>query len=272
MNVQGLGDLDTPVLLFGGPYSNLQATRALRAEAARLEIAPDHVICTGDVVAYCADSAATVAEIRDWGCVVVAGNCEKQLATDALDCGCGFEEGTVCDLLSAAWYAHANAQVGADDRRWMGRCPDIVTFAQAGRRFAVIHGGLSDVSRFLWPTSPDAAFQQEIDLITSSVGPVHGVIAGHCGLAFTRRIGGVDWINAGVIGMPPNDGRPQTRFAVLEGGQAHTHMLDYDAQAARVAMEQAGLVQGYHTGLTGGYWPSEEVLPPELRGAALASG
>jgi len=61
MNVQGLGDLDTPVLLFGGPYSNLQATRALRAEATRLGIAPDHVICTGDVVAYCADSAATVA-------------------------------------------------------------------------------------------------------------------------------------------------------------------------------------------------------------------
>ena len=154
----------------------------------------------------------------------------------------------------------------------MGTCPDIVTFAQAWRRFAVIHGGLTDISRFLWPSSPEAAFHQEIDLVDDAVGPVDVVIAGHCGLAFRRRIGAVDWINAGVIGMPPNDGRSQTRFVLLEKGQAQICRLDYDAVAARAAMEGAGLVQGYHAGLTTGYWPSEEVLPPDLRRAAVASG
>jgi len=63
MQIRDLGQLDGPVLLFGGPYSNLQATRAMRAEAQRRGIAPAACICTGDVVAYCGDAAATVAEI-----------------------------------------------------------------------------------------------------------------------------------------------------------------------------------------------------------------
>lgn len=59
-----LGTLDGPVLLFGGNYSNLRATEALIAEASRLGVPADHVICTGDVVAYCADPQATVDRMR----------------------------------------------------------------------------------------------------------------------------------------------------------------------------------------------------------------
>ena len=47
--------MDGPVLVFGGPYSNLEATRAVLAEAVRLAIPSEHVICTGDIVAYGAD-------------------------------------------------------------------------------------------------------------------------------------------------------------------------------------------------------------------------
>ena len=43
---------DGPLLVFGGPYSNLQATRAVLDEAARRGIPAERVICTGDVVAY----------------------------------------------------------------------------------------------------------------------------------------------------------------------------------------------------------------------------
>src|SRR5262249_49677416 len=66
-----LGVLDGPVLVFGGPYSNLEAAQAIRAEAARLGIPRERTICTGDIVAYCADPGATVALIRDWGIPVV---------------------------------------------------------------------------------------------------------------------------------------------------------------------------------------------------------
>jgi predicted phosphodiesterase len=154
----------------------------------------------------------------------------------------------------------------------MAGLPDIILFSHAARRVAVIHGGLSDVSRFIWPVSEDAVFQEEIDLIQEVAGPVDVVLAGHSGLAFQRRIGKVDWVNAGAIGMPANDGRVETGFVVMQEGDVAFHALAYDHVIAHAAMQAAGLVQGYDRALLAGYWPSEEVLPPVLRRAASASG
>ena len=82
-----------PLMVFGGPYSNLEATRAVLGEAARLEIPADRIICTGDVVAYGADPAATVALVRGSARHVVMGNCEQSIAAGSADCGCGFPVG-----------------------------------------------------------------------------------------------------------------------------------------------------------------------------------
>ncbi len=270
MFVQDLGQLDGPVLLFGGPYSNLPATQALMAVARELGIGAGHMICTGDLVAYCGEPAQTVAAIRASGCAVVAGNCEKQLAAYEMDCGCGFDEGSACDLLSAGWYAHADQAIGAEDRKWMADLPDIARFTHQSRRIAVIHGGVTDISRFLWPTSPEADFAEEIARLTALVGPVDMVVSGHCGMAFTRGIGAVEWVNAGVIGMPPHDGRPETQYAVLRDGEVGVERLNYDHAAAAESMRERGL--SYDRALLTGYWPSEEVLPPDLRRPALASG
>ena len=41
-------DMSKPLLVFGGPYSNLEATQAMRQRAEALSIPPGNVICTGD--------------------------------------------------------------------------------------------------------------------------------------------------------------------------------------------------------------------------------
>jgi hypothetical protein len=92
---------DEPLMVFGGPYSNLEATRAVLDEATRLSISADRIICTGDVVAYGADAAATVDLVRDRVSHVVMGNCEENLAAGSDDCGCGFPTGSSCERLSA---------------------------------------------------------------------------------------------------------------------------------------------------------------------------
>ena len=267
MLVEDLGELRGPVVVFGGPYSNLAATRAVLAAGAGCAL-----ICTGDVVAYCAEAAETVALVRASGASVVAGNCERQLAAGEMDCGCGFEDGSACDLLSAGWYAHADRAVGASDRRWMAGLPDMVRFTHAGQRYAVIHGGTQEIARFIWSCSPEAVFAQEGAMITALSGPVDVVIAGHSGIAFQRDVAGLRWINAGVIGMPPNDGQTCTQYVRLEDGAAQICTLSYNAEAAAAAMEKAGLVQGYHRALRDGWWPSEDVLPDQLRRRARASG
>ncbi len=43
-----LGRLDGPVLVFGGPYRNLAATRAMQKQAERFGLPPARVLCTGD--------------------------------------------------------------------------------------------------------------------------------------------------------------------------------------------------------------------------------
>ena len=268
MRVQDLGVIDDPVLVFGGPYSNLQATEAVLADArARGAFA----ICTGDVVAYCARPAETVAAIRAAGCAVVAGNCEIQLAEGAADCGCGFEEGSTCDLLSVGWYQFADAQISVADRDWMRALPDIITFSHCGARYGVIHGGVADVARFLWSTSPAEALEAELRALEAIAGSIDHVLAGHSGIPFRRPVGRGEWINAGVVGMPPHDGRPETAFATLTQGRIGLHRLEYDVSSAVSDMEAAGLTQGYHRALGSGYWPSEDVLPPDLR-LSLASG
>lgn len=271
LRIADLGPLEGPVLVCGGPYSNLQATRALCDLADAAGIPTGRRICTGDAVAYGADPLATAREVMARGGTLVAGNCERQLAEAAGDCGCGFDEGSACEVLARGWYARAAAALGdaPDIVSAFAACPDIAVFRHAGRRCAVIHGGVTDIARFLWPSSPEAAFAEEIAALTAAVGQVERVIAGHCGIAFHRRIGGVDWINPGAIGLPPHDGRPATRYAVLDGGAGvRFERLDYDHAAASAALAAVeGGAAGYAGALASGLWPSEEVLPPELRRA-----
>src|SRR5579872_7083665 len=115
--------IDGPALLFGGPYSNLQATQAVLAAAARRGIPSSRIICTGDLVAYCGEPAATIDLVRHAGIHVVMGNCDEQLAQDAQDCACGFPTGSTCERLSSAWYAYADTQVGSEARAWLATLP-----------------------------------------------------------------------------------------------------------------------------------------------------
>jgi len=78
--------------------------------------------------------------------------------------------------------------------------------------------------------------------------------------------------DAGVIGMPPHDCAPATRYAHLAGGAAELHRLEYDHGAARAEMIAAGLTQGYDAALGTGYWPSEDLLPDDLRMAVSDRG
>lgn len=265
LNIHNLGTLDAPVLLYGGPYSNLQATKAMFAWADRTGIPPERRICTGDIMAHCADPAATLALVRKAGGAVLAGNIEKQLAAGAPDCGCGCDTGSACDQMAKAWYAHADASLNPEARDWLAARPERIVLRHCGRRYVVIHGGAGDIARFLWPITPEDDFWHEISILQEEVGAIDGVIAGHCGIPFSRSIDGIRWINAGSIGMPPHDGQPETSFAVLEDGEVRIERLEYDFAAAAAAMAKAGLTQGYETALKTGFWPAEDVLPKAMR-------
>jgi predicted phosphodiesterase len=259
-----IGDLSDRLLVFGGPYSNLAATQTLRKIADTEGIRASHVICTGDTVAYCAEPEQTVATIRDWGCRVVMGNCEEALASGSPDCGCGFDAGSSCAVLSDAWYRFADHALSSSGRAWMGRLPRQIDFRLAGKCFRVVHGAVDSINRFVFGSQPAAVKEHQIALAGVDV-----VIAGHCGIPFGQHLGNGYWLNAGVIGMPANDGTPDGWYLLLtpkDGGiRATWHRLAYPHAAASTAMRRAGLSAAYADCLENGCWPSLDVLPDPER-------
>jgi predicted phosphodiesterase len=259
-----LGTLNGRVLLFGGPYSNLQATLAMKAEAEALHIPPSNIICNGDLAAYCASPLETVELIRDWGIAVVMGNCEESLARQSSDCGCGFEKGTSCALLSDHWFSYANRHISNRHRQWMEALPRAIRFTLNGLDFNMVHGAPSRINRFIFASTPSQVKLQELHDCDSDV-----VIAGHSGIPFGQKLGERYWLNTGAIGLPANDGTTDGWYLILtpieDGVEAVWHRLAYDHQVAHQRMLETGLNNDYAEALLSGLWPSMDVLPRQER-------
>ncbi len=262
--VQDLGELNKPVLIFGGPYSNLEATQALLKEARRRAIPPHRMLCTGDIVAYFADPQATVDVVRNAAIPAVMGNCEESLGTDADDCGCDFAEGSTCDLLANQWYSYALRALDAESKAWMRQLPKRISFGMAGRRLVVVHGGVNQINRYVFPRTPATDKRRELDLAGTD-----GVIAGHSGVPFTQVLDARLWHNAGAIGMPANDGTPRVWYSILRPSDREIviehHSLEYDRATTVHKMRERGLPRPYAEALETGLWPSDDVMTEEDR-------
>ncbi|MCP4979386.1 MAG: metallophosphoesterase family protein [Gammaproteobacteria bacterium] len=254
-----LGEFSTTVLVFGGPYSNLEATSAMRVRAADLGITTERIICTGDIVAYCAEPGETIDLIRNWGIHVVMGNCEEALAFSEPDCGCGFEMDSSCSTLAITWYEYANRRVDATQRAWMSGLPRSIEFVIGGVLFKTIHASLTSINEFVFPSS-DASRK----LTQISEAGVDAIIGGHSGIPFGQRVDNSLWLNAGVIGMPANDGGKHGWYMLIDpiedGLEISWHRLDYDHAASRQSTIAAGMVE-YGRALGDGLWPSIDILP-----------
>lgn len=261
-----LGEFRAPMLIFGGTYGNLEATKALLAEAERLDIPPARMIHTGDVVAYCADAKTTTDLIRDAGIAVVMGNCEEALGADASDCGCGFAEGGQCDLNAKAWYGYCAATLDAETKRWMAGLPRRIDFSLSGMDFSAVHGAPSQINKFVFGSTESAELAAELGLIGE-----RSVVSGHSGIPFVRAVDSRLWINAGALGMPANDGTPRVWYALLSPGapgrlSVELRSLTYNWPETAQKMRAVGLPEGYAKALETGFWDSCEILPePEAQ-------
>jgi predicted phosphodiesterase len=247
-------------LFFGGSYSNLHAIQQLKVKADDLGISPERIFHSGDVVGYCAFPEETINFVRDWGIHVIAGNVEVQLREGEEDCGCNFEEGSRCADFSILWYPYAQTQVSKENIEWMHSIPTHSKVEIAGKKWGLIHGGLEDISQFIFASTPWEEKQHIFDKLNVDV-----IFAGHCGLPFIQKQGDKTWINTGVIGMPANDGTQRVWYGVFD---ADTHSfelksLNYDAEAANAAMRQKKLPEEYAKTLITGIWDNCEILPAE---------
>lgn len=254
-----IGCLSGKTLLFGGVYSNLEALLAIQAIAEKNNIAPSNIICTGDIVGYCADPEACLQHIKAWGIHCIAGNVELNLKDASDSCGCNFDEGGRCDNFSKMWYPFAQSKVTPDALRFIETIPEFIHFEYASKKCFVLHGSIDNTSEFIFKSSESdiksRIFEQtEADLI----------IAGHAGLPFSQVMEDKIWLNPGVIGMPANDGTTRVWYAILEDTPSFSFEilpLDYDYLKASAKIESNPLPATYADTLRTGIWDNVEILP-----------
>ncbi|MDX1653128.1 MAG: metallophosphoesterase family protein [Brumimicrobium sp.] len=245
-------------LFFGGSYSNFHAIQRLKETADELGIPAKNIFHTGDVVGYCAFPEETVRFVRDWGIQVIAGNVEIQLANGENDCGCNFDEGSRCADFSTLWYPYAQTQLSEDSISWMRSLPLYLSFELNNKRWSVIHGGIKNISEFIFASSPWEQKEQIFKELGADV-----VIAGHCGLPFFQKENDKIWINPGVIGMPANDGTSRVWYGIYDASEESFEIksLNYRSDQARKQMYEKQLPPEYADTLITGIWDNCEILP-----------
>lgn len=251
-----LGKKEGKILVFGGSYSNLHALQALKAEAEQMAIPSDNIFCTGDIVAYCAFPEESIQFVKDWGIHVIAGNVEYSLRDDEDDCGCNFGEGSNCEISSKSWFSYAKSQVSQDSIQYLKTLPQFIQFQYDGKKHFVLHGSYFNTSQFIFK-STEWSNKADNFLATRA----HVILAGHCGIPFSDVYNGCTWINAGVIGMPANDGNTSTWYTILDRDQHSFRQLIYDHNAASFEMNNRSLPGAYAETLITGIWDNCDMLP-----------
>ncbi len=266
--IQNLEIFFEKLLLFGGPYSNLEALMALKKIAEIKSISPQNCICTGDIVGYCAYAEKSVQFIKNWRARSILGNVEEQLRDEKDDCGCNFNEGSSCDLLSNQWYPKAKNQVSKNSLEFIASLPKNIFFeTPCGKKCLVVHGSSKNISEFIFETDTKRIKEEFLE------NDVDIIIAGHSGLPFYREFEINKkikrWINPGVIGMPANNGKLNTYFGIFDPVTLEytQHELEYNYLRAAKKMREKGFPEGYAKTLSEtGFWVSEDILPEGLRG------
>jgi predicted phosphodiesterase len=271
-SIKTLGRLDGKLLFFGGIYSNLQSLEALKTWAETNEYQPENIFCTGDILGYCAQPLECIELLKDWGIKSIAGNVELQIRNDENNCGCDFTAGGRCDLFSKNWYSYIQSKISAETKEWLNELPEFIQFEYGDKKITVLHGSWFNTSEFIFKSTSWQIKQANFQEAQSEI-----IIAGHCGLPFIDVRENLTWINAGVIGMPPNDGTPRVWFVTLDNNgdepEATFHSYTYNHQKASSLMIENNLPASYAATLATGLWDNCEILPEEetnLQGQAIS--
>ncbi|GAB4025606.1 metallophosphoesterase family protein [Spirosoma gilvum] len=264
-DTQDLSTRSDRLLVFGGPYSNLQALEALKTIADQLQISPHNIICTGDIVGYCAQPDESVQFVKNWGIHAIQGNVEQNIIRGEDDCGCNFTEGGRCDLFSRTWFPYAVQALSAKSVAWLSMLPLQLSFQYAGKSVTVLHGAATGIADFVFASTPWSVKEKTFAATGTDV-----ILAGHAGLPFAdKQVSDVGvsryWLNAGVIGMPANDGTPRVWYLLLDdtdGLFTYTfRTFTYDNHTAHRLMVANRLPDSYAKTLLTGIWDNCEILP-----------
>jgi len=249
--------------VFGGVYSNWLALEAMLADARRR--GAEAFYCLGDLGAFGPHPDRVWPLLVDAMVETIQGNYEESLAAGAGDCNCGYTDPRDNEFAQIS-YDYTAANTSEPFKRWMGELPKQLRIELGGRRLLLCHGSPRRINEFLWETTTSDAFVRR--LLDDSGCDV--VLCTHTGLPWQRTVGdGRQIVNVGVIGRPPNDGRPGGVYALLDAGpplRVEFIRFDYDHERLAREMRDERLPEEFVATILTGWWTTcLEVLPAKER-------
>jgi predicted phosphodiesterase len=254
------------IALLGGIYSNyLALERALElAKEARV----DEVFALGDFGAFGPHPDRTVEILRGAGIRAIQGNYEESLSTAAEDCHCGYVDPRDNHYAQIS-YDYTRARTAAEHKAWMGSLPRMARLRLGTQRVLLSHGSPRRINEFLWETTTPTPFverllrEHDTDVIACT----------HTGVQWSRMLegSGQGIVNVGALGRPPNDGRTEVWFAILEAGGSGVVTpsfmpVAYDHARLAREMRAESLPEEFSETIESGYWTTcLEVLPAKER-------
>lgn len=254
------------VAVFGGVYSNHLALAALLDEVAGRV---DAVYCLGDLGGFGPNPEKVWPLLEQGGVRGIQGNYEESLASGREDCNCGYTDPRD-NHFAALSYRYTARRSSDAFKAWMGELPKRRRVRLGRRELLLVHGSPRRINEFLFHSATPVPYLE----VLLDQERADGLLCTHTGLHWQRRLpSGRDAVNVGVIGRPPNDGRPEVRYALLtaaeDGLEVELRRLAYDCVSLAAEMRREGLPGEFVETIETGWWTTcLEVLPAKERAAS----
>jgi diadenosine tetraphosphatase ApaH/serine/threonine PP2A family protein phosphatase len=248
---------------FGGIYSNSRALSGAVASARGW--GAEALYALGDFGAFGPHPDRVFPILLDAGVQSIQGNYEESLSSGADECHCGYTDPRDNHFAQIS-YDYTAARTSSEWKRWMGTLPKTRRLEAGGRRVLLVHGSPRRINEFLWESTSPVAFLEK--LLADHDADV--LVCTHTGLHWSRRLpSGRLVVNAGVLGRPANDGRPNVWYTRLTLGREvalEFVPVSYDDEAMAREMAQEGLPLEFIETIRTGWWTTcLEILPAKER-------
>lgn len=258
---------------FGGLYNNYLALEAAIADARCRGV--DAMYCLGDMGAFGPYPDRVFPLLHDADVHCIQGNYDHSIGNDLQDCQCGYTDPRD-NHFAAISYKYTYANTNPINRAWLRDLPAELSLEFDGVRFLLCHGSPRRTNEFLWESNTSTHFldkmaaDRDVDLILGT----------HTGIHWTRSLAdGRQFVNAGVLGRPENDGRTNVWYTMVRTGadmlepappDRHFEVefvpLQYDHQRLAYEMQSERLPEEFIATVKTGWWTTcLEVLPAKER-------
>jgi putative phosphoesterase len=200
----------------------------------------DLIVCTGDLVGYCAFPNEVIDLIKGKNILTIMGNYDDAVGNELMVCGCDYPD--TKDMENAAISLNWTVDITTEaNKKYLRELPRELVMQLENKRIRFVHGSPRKINEYLKENSIEAEevmadFAEDI------------LVCGHTHKPYYRAYKDKLLVNAGSTGKPKT-GNPNANYIILDIALNITAVeiieVPYDYEKAAKAIEDNGLPEEF---------------------------